>query len=100
LDILRKHRRLLAVQHGPAEFRVTGWFHAEHFAPLRVPRGYVPAKDETVLGFFDKRVSKSEVHYASTVFLREAEPPLLMPILIALREFATLADRIIKLFDL
>jgi len=99
LDIVRKHHRLLAVNHAPARFGLIGSFRKEDLVFPRTATGYMAADDETVLVLLAKGTPKPNLQYTPEIFVAEIDPPIREPIIAALSKFASLANSIIELFD-
>jgi hypothetical protein len=97
LDIVRKHQRLLSVEINPARLSVTGWDLSKNFKPIST--GWMRSgHDETVLGLLTKGVPQPQIKLSMQVSLNEASYPS-RSVIPALREFASLANSIIKKFD-
>lgn len=97
LDILRKHKRLLAIATNPGTFRITGWGLSDNFT--RIATGWMVNPGETVLGFLRKGAPEYKMKFTAYVGLNEPGPFARRPIIYALDKLAGLANSIIKLFD-
>jgi hypothetical protein len=92
LDIMRKHRRLLEVVIRPKAIAVTGWGLSERFGsgddktPFGIPKAIAD-------------VHQPKAQLSAYVAINEASLGFRMPVDVALREFASRAKSIIKLFD-
>jgi len=95
LDIVRKHRGLLAAEITPASIGISGFGIRDHFVP--VSSGWMRADDKTVLGFWPRGRAEPKVDFTPYVaiidgaFVESAVP--------ALDKFARLAASIINLFN-
>ena len=99
LDIVRKHRRLLAVEARLGSAWVTNWGPSTNFVPLPGMPGSFRVNDETVLGLIPKGIPKPHVMFTAFVAIDEPDTGFLKPLTAALSDFASTADSIIKLFD-
>ena len=98
LDIVRKHRKLLAVATTPARFSITGWGLSDNFTP--VASGFMIIEDqETVLGLLRKGAPDYNMKFSAFVAINETDLSIHKPVVAALNDFARLADSIIQLFD-
>jgi hypothetical protein len=99
LDIVRKHKRLLSVDILPAKLNIIGVKMKGPFRPFI--SGWIRSgDDETVIGLLTKGVVPNpqfkltmQVSLSETTYLEHRE------IIATLREFASLANSIIKRFD-
>jgi hypothetical protein len=100
LDIVRKHKRLIEPAIRPQTIVVSGWGLdlSNMFTPIGA---HVSVHDKTVLGFLAK-ARRDDPKIDCTPFVAFNEPNLLghQPVIAALREFASLANSIIALFDI
>jgi hypothetical protein len=98
LDIMRKHRKLLAVTTNPRHCRISGWGVSQYFIP--VSTGLMVVSDrETVLGLLAKGAPQYDMHISGYVAINETDLSIHKPVIAALHEFASLAGSIINLFD-
>jgi len=100
LDIMRKHRRLLAVRVEPA-FTISDTtgrgLRIQDFVLYGVAT--LSPNEKSVLGFISNRAPGYNIEFAPKIALDESFPAVPPEIIGALRQFANLADAIIKLFD-
>jgi hypothetical protein len=100
LDNLRKHVRLLDVGVSPRSFIVSAWGEAINaFVP--VSAGYVrTGPDETTIGMISKSATEQpNIKLTPQVSFSEAAHLPRREVITALRQFASLANSIIELFD-
>lgn len=98
LDIMRKHRRLLAAMTNPGMFSITGLGLREHYTP--VATGWMTVNDqETVVGVLAKGAPHYEMKFAGYITINETALIDPKPLIPSLRDFASLANSIINLFD-
>lgn len=97
LDIVRKHRRLLAVAVNPAHFVIRGQFAPVNFTPIAT--GWISVNDKTVLGLIPKETPKPEMEFAGYIALTEAGPLSRQPVVMSLLRLSALAREIIAKFD-
>jgi hypothetical protein len=99
LDIMRKHKRLLAVMVRPARWHITGWGVRDNYTPLAVS-GFIDAGNgETALGLYRKGADKPQVEVAMHVVFDKGTA---LPGRAAIRTIKGLADGvgvIIRAFD-
>lgn len=96
LDITRKHRRLVGVSAGPGTFHITGWGLSTYFTPLAT--GWMRSDDETLLGFVKPDATDYQMKFTPYITFNEANIAR-KPIDVSLRDFASLVNSIINLFD-
>ena len=95
LDIVRKHRRLLAAEIHPAKLRIEA--SSTTFMPVR--NGWMRSgDDETVIGILAKGAPMPEIKLAMQVSINETTYLEHQSIIAALGEFASLANSIIARF--
>ena len=92
LDIMRKHRRLLAVRITPTRFSVAG-LKQEHFV---IPQEFVGANDDTLLLILSPEATEGQINCSFCVSFNETGEYGTLPVQLALRRFAWLAGDIIK----
>jgi hypothetical protein len=99
LDIARKHRRLLNVEHRPAKLTIMGNFKMDEFVPLNNDTGFIPGGNyETILGLWAKGAAKPKLGYTPGVFVTNTELMLHGPIMPLLGEFSRRTQGVINLF--
>ena len=100
-DIMRKHRRLLALSPIPYIFSVSGLGVHQHFTPLAT--GFMRAdnvsENKVVLGLIAKSAPQYDMKLIPYVAFNEATLIDLKPVVRALDQFASAAKSIINLFD-
>ena len=99
LDIFRKHQRLLAVIAAPRNFSF--WDVGDLSSKLKnVSTGWMAVDDQkTVIAMLAKGATAPRMHFTPHVLISEASLAFRVPVIRALREFASLAASIIKEFD-
>ena len=97
LDIVRKHQRLLSVDILPAKLNIIG-VKMKAFRPFI--SGWIRSgDDEAVIGLLTKGVPNPQFKLTMQVSLNETSYLEHREIIATLREFASLANSIIQLFD-
>lgn len=96
LDVVRKHKRLLDIEIIPSQIRVMGIGVSSHFTPVA---SFVRGYDDTLLGFYSKNAPKPDIDLRVSVAITETAWLHHFPVATALRNFASIAKSIIKLFD-
>lgn len=101
LDIVRKHRRLVGVMVHPWRFSITGWGGRlrEDFVTIKSETGWLNANNKTGLGLLAKGAPRYQMQLAPEIAINEICPLHRLPVTMALRKCASLADSVIKLFD-
>jgi len=98
LDIKRKHQALLTVSARTARWSLRGFGVDHHFLPMG--EYFLDAGNgETALGLYAKGAPKPDLYFTSAVILDEIDIARRKPVVASLRDFASLADSIVKLFD-
>jgi hypothetical protein len=99
LDITRKHRNLLFVELHPATLTIIGLDAVDVFTPIG-GSGFVSANQETIVGLISKGAAEPKIHVSAHVAFNQPEiAPVQSEVIPALRNFAGMADAIIKTFD-
>lgn len=98
LDIMRKHRRLIAVSLRPLSFSVTGTGPiADYFQPIAT--GWVNANEKTAIALIRKDAPDYKMQFTPDVAFSEGAIVNRLPVVDAIHQFASHAASIIRLFD-
>lgn len=100
LDIVRKHYRLLAVKPQPARINIVGSFRRDDLKPINSSDGFLTLGEETVLFLISKTVvDPLKLNFSAEVFVREPDEGFRAPVMVALNNWATIVNKVIKTFD-
>jgi hypothetical protein len=98
LDIMRKHKKLVAAMVHPRQLTVMGPGRLEDYLTV-LATGWVAVQNKPILGLLAKNAPKPDFKFSGYISFDEAALIGRMPVVQALHQFASLAESIIKLFD-